>query len=86
MNLNFGKGHQFKPKPEKYCPFGRAVDKKLDELNYSKNQFAKEYGISPSYLSHLMRGNYPDSPQIPKIMKALEISKDALTDSEKDSA
>lgn len=68
--------------PDKYCPFGRAVSKKLDELNYTPYSFSKAYGISPTYLSHLMLGDSPRSPQIPKIMKMLGINPEDLEETE----
>lgn len=73
MNLNFGNGHHFQPKPDKYCEIGRAINAKLSERNLSRNQFAKQIGISPSYLCHIMRGHYNDSPKIPIIFKELGI-------------
>jgi hypothetical protein len=77
MNLNFGEGHHFQPSPEKYCEVGKLINEKLTERKISKNQFAKEIGISPSYLCHIMRGHYDDSPQIPKILKELGIKESA---------
>lgn len=74
MNLNFNRNHRFLPKPDKYCPLGRLMQQKFDELNCSMYQFAKEFGISPSYISHIMRGDMPHSPQIPRLMKALGIT------------
>ena len=82
MNFNFDKHHRLMPKPDKYCPFGRAVRKKLEELNYTPYSFAKDYGISPTYLSHLMLGDSPRSPQIPKIAKALGIKLEELEETE----
>lgn len=82
MNLNFGRTHRFQPKPSMYCPLGMAINQKLAELNYSGYQFCKEFGISSSYLSHIMRGDSPRSPQIPKIKKALGISDDYIASME----
>jgi predicted transcriptional regulator len=77
MNLNFGAGHHFQSTPDKYCEVGKLIDTKLTEIGISKNQFSKQIGISPSYLTHIMRGHYNDSPQIPKIFKALGIKQTA---------
>jgi transcriptional regulator with XRE-family HTH domain len=77
MNLNFGQGHHFQSAPDKYGEIGKLIDKKLTERKISKNQFAKEIGISASYLAHIMRGHYDDSPKVPIIFKALGIKKSA---------
>jgi transcriptional regulator with XRE-family HTH domain len=71
MNLSFNENHHFQSKPEKYCDLGKQIDAKLTEIGISKNQFSKAIGISASYLTHIMLGHYNDSPQIPRILKAL---------------
>jgi hypothetical protein len=71
MNLSFNENHHFQSKPEKYCDLGKQIDAKLTEIGISKNQFSKAIGISASYLCHVMEGHYNDSPQIPRILKAL---------------
>lgn len=76
MNLNFGQGHHFQSAPEKYGEIGKLIDEKLIERGMSKSKFAKEMDMSPSYLAHIMRGQYDDSPKIPKIFKALGIKQD----------
>lgn len=80
MNLNFDRKHQFKRKPQKYCPLGKAIDQKLDEMDCSLYQFSKEFGLSHSYISHIMRGDYPTSPQIPRLMKALGITDESIAE------
>lgn len=78
MNFNFDRKHQFKRKPEKYCLLGKVIHKRLEEMDSSIYQFSKELGLSHSYISHIMRGDYPNSPQIPHLMKALGITRDML--------
>lgn len=73
MNLGFENKHHFKSKPEKYGEIGKIIYAKLNELHMSEGQFAKAVGMSPSYLTHIMRGQYDDSPKIPIILKYLGI-------------
>lgn len=82
MNLDFTRKHQFKPKPDKYCALGRLMDRKFDELNCSMYQFSKTAGVSHSYISHIMRGDFPNSPQIPKLMKLLGITETMVREEE----
>lgn len=74
MNVQLDRHGKFKARPDKYCPLGRLMDRKLEELNYSIYAFAKEMGISPSYVSHIMRGDYASSPQVSRFKKALGIT------------
>ena len=72
INRKFNKSHHFGAAPENYSEVGKEIYAYLKKLGISQCRFAEEFGISPSYLSHIMHGQYDAGPQIPKILNYLK--------------
>ena len=65
----------YKAKPEKYSDLGKLISDELDRRGATRMSLAREVGISFPYLTDIMQGHRPNSPQIPKILKFLNIKK-----------
>jgi transcriptional regulator with XRE-family HTH domain len=57
----------------KLTPFGKEVAKRLIDLDMTKTDLAKEFGITPAYLNDILQGTRLAKELKPKIAKLLNL-------------
>lgn len=62
-----------KREKKELTPLGKAVKKKLLELNKTQRELAKEIGINEFFLANILRGRQPGYKYIPIIIEHLGI-------------
>lgn len=67
--------HPYQPTPENYCDLGKQMNADMQMLGITQADLSRHFDRDRTLFSHIMRGDFPTSPWIPKILEYLEEQK-----------